>query len=97
MLKEPHKSAKVMFASASIILLAWIASAFALAPTWRDAPSWLGAIDKLMSDLFVTRPLDLLTIFTLPPIASATLASVTSLRRAAEQELAEAEEEYIFA
>jgi len=93
-LRDPPKSAKSTFASASIVLLLWIASAFIAAPTWGDQTSWVSSIDAMASDLLLYRPIDLLLTLLLPPAASALTASILGARKAVRDQIYE--EDYLF-
>ena len=79
-LRDPEKSGKAMFASASIILLLWIASVFLSAPTWPDLNSWLVEVDLLTSDL-LSRPIDILSLFTIPTGLAILTAQIAQLKR----------------
>ena len=79
-LRDPEKSGKAMFASASIILLLWIASVFLSAPTWPDLNSWLVEVDLLTSDL-LSRPIDILSLFTVPTGLAILTAQIAQLKR----------------
>ena len=80
MIGEPGKSAKAMFASASIIILTWITSAFIAAPSWLDTDLWLRSLDSMTSDLLINRPMDLLSTLILPPSAAALAAALSQIR-----------------
>ena len=79
-LRDPGRSGKAMFASASIILLLWIASVFLSAPTWPDLNSWLTEVDLLTSDL-ISRPIDIISLFTIPTGLAILAAQIAQLKR----------------
>ena len=92
-LRNPAKSAKATFATALIILLLWITSAFIAAPTWGDSKTWLNTVDAMASDLLLNRPIDLLSALILPPAVSALTASILE-KRSMRAEITE--EDYLF-
>jgi len=79
-LGDVGKSAKTMFASASLVILLWIASAFLAAPSWVDKNLWLRSLDAMTSDLLINRPLDLFSTLVIPPSAAALAAALTQVR-----------------
>ena len=92
-LKDPRRSGKAMFASASIILLLWIASVFLSAPTWPDLNSWLIEVDLLTSDL-ISRPIDIISLFTIPTGLAILAAQIAQLRRRPMRTETSMDEEY---
>ncbi len=80
LLGDIGKSAKTMFASASIIILTWIAAAFLAAPSWMDTDLWLRSLDAMASDLLINRPMDLLSTLIIPPTAAALAATLSQVR-----------------
>ena len=94
-LRDPGKSGKAMFASASIILLLWIASVFLSAPTWPDLNSWLVEVDLLTSDL-ISRPIDMISLFIIPTGLAILTAQITQLKRRPIKTEATMDEDYYF-
>lgn len=76
MIREPSKCAKIVFTSASIIFVFWIFSSYLLFSVWEDFLMWLPEVDKLMSDLLLHRPLDIIFFLTIPPIISAGTSAI---------------------
>ncbi|MEN2974649.1 MAG: hypothetical protein ABDH32_03605, partial [Candidatus Caldarchaeales archaeon] len=57
----------------------WIFSNYLLFSLWNDTPVWLSEVDKLMSDLLVHRPLDIIFFLTVPPIISASISAMITM------------------
>jgi len=71
---EPYRAAKIVFTSTLIIFSFWIFSNFMLYPVRSDNLAWLSEVDRLMSDLFLYRSLDIVFFLAVPSIVSATAA-----------------------
>ncbi len=73
---EPVRAGKIVFTSASIVFTFWIFSNFMLYSLWNDNLRWLSEVDKVMSDLFLYRALDIIFFLAVPSIVSATSAFI---------------------
>jgi hypothetical protein len=91
---EPYRAAKIVFTSTLIIFSFWIFSNFMLYPLHSGNLAWLSEVDRLMSDLFLYRSLDILFFLSVPSIVSATTAFLIFYIVSSRSKASEIEEEY---
>ncbi|GEM_PF-1134447 len=90
---EPYRAAKIVFTSTLVIFSFWIFSNFMLYPIWSDNIAWLSEVDKLMSDLFLYRSLDIIFFLAVPSIVSAASAFLIFYVVSSKSKVSELEEE----
>lgn len=81
LIEDAGLSAKIVFTSAMMIFMFWIFSSYLVLPMNGAASTWIPTLDRLMSDLLLQRPLDIVFLLSMPPLVSAVTSAVVNTSR----------------